>query len=150
MVYTAQTVLSLTVFTLANRNCNLLSYRYRKLLLDNNIKIPMRWRYDRIEGKKEGENHTKIFNGSDSDQVDVKEGKDGWKKGRREVGILVPAALVLQARLTSARPAHGCSPLPISTDGLLGASRSRKKYKTTESVIVLPPPHFSQTLTFSK
>lgn len=68
-----------------------------------------------------------------------------------EEGIVVPAALVLQARLTSAQHAHGCSQLPISTDGLLGASRGRKKYKTAESLIVLPPPPlFSQTLTFVK
>lgn len=96
----------------------------------------MQWRSGRKEGKKNGENHRKMFNVSDLDQVDVKEGKDGWKKGRREVGILVPAALVLQAPLTSARPAHGCSPLPISTDGLLGASRSRKKYKTTVRLLL--------------
>lgn len=96
----------------------------------------MHWRYDRKEGKKNGENHRKMFNVSDLDQVDAKEGKDGWEKGRREVGILVPAALVLQAPLTSAQPAQWCSPLPISTDGLLGASRSRKKYKTTVRLLL--------------
>lgn len=77
-----------------------------------------------------------MFNVVDLDQVDVKEGKDGLKKGRRDVGILVPAALVLRAPLTSARSAHWCSPLPISTDGLLGASRSRKKYKTTVRLLL--------------
>lgn len=71
----------------------------------------------------------------------MKEGEDKREEGRREVGTLVPAALVLQARLTSARPAHGYSPLPISTDGLLGASRSRKKYKTSVNLL-----SFSSTL----
>lgn len=132
----AQRALSWSIFAGANRNCNLQSYGYRKLWLDNNRKIPMNWRFDRTEGQKEGEKHSKIIHGSDSDQVDEKEGEDGWEKGRREVGILVPAALVLQARLTSAQPAHGCSPLPISTDGLLGASRSRKKYETTVRLLL--------------
>lgn len=64
--------------------------------------------------------------------------------------ILVPAALVLQAWLTSAQPTHRSLPLPVSTDGLRGASHGRKKYKTTVIIVVLPPPHFSQTLTFQK
>ena len=78
-------------------------------------------------------------------------GEEGQvKDSSREVEISVPAALVLPAALTSAPPAHGCFPLPISTDGLRGVSHCRKKHKTTEYLIVLPPPHISQTLTFSK
>lgn len=37
----------------------------------------MHWRYDQKEGKKNGENHRKIFNVIELDQVDVKKGKDG-------------------------------------------------------------------------
>lgn len=71
-------------------------------------------------------------------EVDTKEMErvSGQRKGRGDVGILVPAALVLQAPLTSAQRARERSPLPISTDGLRGASCSRKKYMTTVRLLL--------------
>lgn len=91
--------------------------------------------------RREGENHVKSFNGWDSDRVDVKEGRERWKKGRREVGILVPAALVLQAWLTSAGPAHGCSPLPISTDGRPAAGKNTRQLRSLLLSFLLHTSH---------
>lgn len=107
------------------------------------------WRYEGPSGfdRLDGENHVTL-NVSHVDQVNLKEGTFGWKKGWSELGLLVPAALVLQAWLTSAQPAHRSPPLPISTDGLRGASHGRKKHNTTAIIVVLPPPDFSQALTF--
>lgn len=89
--------------------------------------------------KEEGENHRSSLNVSHwgwRRGDGASERASGWRKGRRDVGILVPAALVLQAPLTSAQRARERSPLPISTDGLRGASCSRKKYKTTVRLLL--------------
>lgn len=111
----------------------------------------MQWRSGRKEGKKNGENHRKMFNVSDLDQVDVKEGKDGWKKGEEGSGNI------------SSCCTGSSSPIDVSTacTRVLSTSyqhrwaarsvpQQEKIQDNCEALIVLPPPHFSQTLTFSK
>lgn len=108
----------------------------------------MRWRYGGTGGKKECENHRK---GSDSDKVDVKEGKDGWKKGE-EGGEDISSCCT-----------GSSSPIDVSTACTRALStsyqhrwaarsvpRQEKIQDNCEALIVLSPPHFSQTLTFSK
>lgn len=70
------------------------------------------------------------------------------------MGILVPAALVLQAPLTSST---ACT-RALSTSyqhrwaarSVLQQEKIQKIQDNCKALVVLPPTHFSQTLTFSK
>lgn len=73
----------------------------------------------------------------------------GERKGRREVGILVPAALVLLIDVSTTRTRVLSASYQCSWSAR-SVPQQEKIQDNCEALIVLPPPHVSQTLTFSK
>lgn len=129
----AQTVLNLLHAQIETGFCAVVA---RGNWLGSSRNVTLRQRTSGCEGRKSHRKEDVGGLGHRSGRCEGEKRRVGERRGRREVWILVPAALLLGARLTSARPAHGRSPLPISTDGLRGASRSRKKYKTTVRLLL--------------